>query len=287
MIAVTIHLRRCGQCYGWRTYPAAFLGKRGKPVNFCTSCQARYSGWADKTPEQRASAGRKGVPALSTLRAHLVVDSRNEKLGGIPSSWTSRGTCPTTCSFYDAGCYALYGKLGHHWRTVGTDGDTWEKFCADVSRLPFGQLWRLNVAGDLPGDGRGVDFAALKRLVEANVGRRGFGFTHHRNATYAVRYANEHGLTINLSADSLEEADRLAARGQAPVTVVVPHDAPLSLRTPAGRRVTICPAETEAKLTCAECELCAMPNRKVVIGFRSHGQSFRQVDRLVQIRRTA
>jgi hypothetical protein len=61
----------------------------------------------------------------------------------------------------------------------------------------------------------------------------------------------------------------------------------MRLRTPAGRRVTICPAETTAALTCAECQLCAIPTRKAVVGFRSHGQFSRHVDQLVQLRRPA
>ena len=236
----TTKLRRCGQCYGWRTYPAAFLGKRGKPVNFCTNCQARYSGWETKTPEERvaASAGRKGVPRTTELRARLFVDSKNGKLGGIPSSMTSRGTCPTTCSFYQAGCFAETGPTAHHWRTVGASGDTWEKFCEDVAALPEGQLWRHNVAGDLPGDGVTIDARALRELVEANEGKRGFTFSHvpytsgpsietilHNNA--AILDANHAGFTINVSTDSLEQADRVADFQKlgdiVPVVVVVPH----------------------------------------------------------------
>lgn len=304
MIAVTIHLRRCPQHYGYVAYPAGFIGKRGKPVNFCKGCQERYSGWETKTPEERAaaSAGRKGVPRTTVLRARLFVKSQNTKLGGIPSSMTSRGTCPTTCSFYEHGCMSEYGKIAYHWRTVGESGDTWEKFCADVAALPEGQLWRHNVAGDLPGDGVTIDRDALEDLVHANRDKRGFTFTHHSYTNgpdietvlhneSAIRYANRNGFTVNISCDSLEQADRVArfqkVDGAVPVVVVVPHDAPIRLKTPEGRRVTICPAETEAGMTCADCRLCADANRKTIVAFQSHGQSRAQVDRLVQLRRTA
>jgi hypothetical protein len=56
------------------------------------------------------------------------------------------------------------------------------------------------------------------------------------------------------------------------------------MKTPAGRTVVVCPAESEG-LTCAECQLCALPHRKAIIGFRSHGQSKRLVSELVLSKR--
>ena len=100
-----------------------------------------------------------------------------------------------------------------------------------------------------------------------------------------IREANRDGFTINLSADSLEDADRLTDMEIGPVAVVVAHDAPIRLKTPAGRRVTICPAES-SKMTCDECRLCANPKRKTIIGFRAHGQSKAIVSELVRERRT-
>lgn len=293
--------RKCGQCGESRPYPSGFLGARGQPINWCTTCQAHYRGWTKKTAAEKLATPRRGVPVLhGTLRARLFPKSGNRKLGGIPVSITSRSTCPPSCAFYGAGCYAEYFPLAHHWRRVGTDRSaTWTSFLEEVRWLAPGQLWRHNVAGDLPGDGRAINRQKLDELVGANLGRRGFSFTHHSytngpdietvlNNQGAIRHANRNGFTVNISTDSLEQADRVARfqsiDGCVPVVVVVPSDAPLRLRTPEGRRVTICPAETEAKLTCAECELCANPKRKAIVGFRAHGQFYKHVDDLVQLR---
>lgn len=279
---------RCRQCWIIRE-PEAFIGKRGYRVRWCNVCRERHcsgNSAADLAPLPCK------VPALEELRAHLVVKSHNPKLGGIPSSLTSRGTCPPSCTFYGAGCYAEVHVLGFHWRRVSTGelGSSWEDFCRSVLALPRGQLWRHNVAGDLPGHGERVNLEALKMLVKANRGKRGFSFSHKHSvkALAAIKWANANGFTVNLSADSLEQADALADSGAGPVVVVVPSKTPdAGLHTPAGRKVIVCPAQkTDGNdTTCATCRLCAIPTRKAIVAFRAHGVCASRVDRLVQLRR--
>lgn len=285
--------KRCAQC--WQVKPLVddqglhvFVGPSGKETQRCNVCRDKYGNWNSKTPEEKAAIGRRGVPVTGTIRARLTRLSHNEKLGGIPASMTSRTSCPPSCSFYGEGCYAEYHVVAHHWRRVGEAGDTWADFLDDVRSLPPGQLWRHNVAGDLPGHGEVLDVAMLSQLVEANRGRRGFTFTHKHASNdqrLAIRWANVKGLTINLSADNLDEADELVSLGVGPVAVVLPEGAPdTGARTPEGRRVVVCPAE-RGILTCASCQLCAVPHRRAIVGFRAHGQSKARVSELVQLRR--
>lgn len=284
---------QCPQCWQKRD-PGDFIGARGKRVRWCVECRETYGNWSTKTPEERAaaSAKRKGVPALPILRARLMLRSGNMKLGGIPCSVTSRTSCPPSCGFYENGCYAEYHVLAYHWRNVGTRGDTWNDFVADVLRLRPGQLWRHNVAGDLPGLGGHLDRTPFRRLVAANAtaGARAFTFTHKhvsRADREEIRYANDHGFVVNLSADTLEEADELAGYKVGPVAVIIPTDTPdRGLTTPGGRRVIVCPAQRDL-LTCASCWLCAIPGRKAIVGFRAHGQAAARVNDLVQLRRSA
>lgn len=278
--------RRCAQC--WRVKKSTeFVGARGLPVQRCAICRAKYGKWKSMTPAEKNAVGRRGVQVLPDLRVRLALRSGNKKLGGIPASITSRVTCPPSCSFYNDGCYAEYHVLGHHWRNVGLRGDSWETFLADVRSLPVDQLWRHNVAGDLPGVGNTIDVPKLRALVEANRGKRGFTFTHKplgKSQRLVVARANACGFTINLSADNLAEADRLAGLGIGPVAVVLPSHAPdRGVRTPEGRHVTVCPAERFGAITCATCALCAKPWRKAIVGFRAHGQNKYRVDTLVQL----
>ncbi len=145
-----------------------------------------------------------------------------------------------------------------------------------IQQLPEGTLWRHNQAGDLPSDDkRNIARDRLRNLTAANQGRRGFTYTHfdvvkNKANRAAVREANANGFTVNLSADSLEEADALADTNCGPVTVVVSSDQMTNTHTPAGRTVVICPARVRNDMTCATCGICAA-QRKAIIGFPALG----------------
>lgn len=265
------------------------MGRRGAPVRRCTACQDRYHGWSSLTAASKLARLRAMPRPAVALRAKLFLASGNKKLGGIPCSITSSSSCPPTCSFYGQGCYAEYHVLRKHWRDVDRRGDPWEVFCSAVAHLPHGTLWRHNEAGDLPGHGRRIDARRLDALVRANRGRRGFTFTHKTAPEnwQPIYEANRAGFTINLSADSLEEADRLKSTAAGPVAAVLPSDAPVRLRTPAGHRVVVCPAERYEGITCATCALCSKAWRQSIVGFRAHGQAAKLVTEIVRGKREA
>jgi hypothetical protein len=211
---------------------------------------------------------------------HLSTRSANAKTGPIPVSTTSRATCPVDCAVRDA-CYAASGPLALHWSAVssGARGTDWAGFCDAIATLPDGQLWRHNQAGDLPGDGHTVDPVALGALVRANLGKRGFTYSHYRDAASLawIRHANTWGFTVNLSANSLADADTLADTGAGPVVCVLPSDASENTRTPGGRRVVVCPATQRDDVSCATCQLCQR-QRDTVVGFPAHGTRKRVID---------
>ena len=165
--------------------------------------------------------------ALRTSYVHLTLKSRNKKVGGIPVSTSSAATCPDACPLKSKGCYAASGPMSRHWHKVtdGKAGASWDTFTARIAALPMGQPWRHNQAGDLPGDGDAIDAAKLSALVNANRGKQGWTYTHKpmdiaRNRK-AVADASANGFVINLSADTLAEADTLAALNVGPVVVVL------------------------------------------------------------------
>jgi hypothetical protein len=211
---------------------------------------------------------------------HITLKSRNTKTGPLPVTTSARETCPDACPLKTAGCYAKSGPLALHWARVTTA--TTDATLAAIASLKPGTLWRHNQAGDLAGAGDHIDAAQLQALVAANKDKRGFTYTHKpmdRPANRdAVASANANGFTINLSADSLTEADELASLNIGPVVTVLPRSAPEKLTTPAGRRVVVCPAQTREDVTCQTCQLCQRRDREVIVGFRSHGAGARHVD---------
>lgn len=205
------------------------------------------------------------------MRINFTRISRNKKTGPMPVSASEPRTCPSTCGLKKNGCYAESGPLSVIWNRVAEQGLTWDQFLKAVKSLPLRTSWRHNQAGDLAGQNDVIDGPALKELVKANRGRRGFTYTHYpmtEHNSALISYANENGFTVNLSADNLEQADQKAKHG--PTVVVLPAEAGKSIRTPEGREVLICPAYA-SNVTCSSCGLCQQAKRKFVIGFPAHG----------------
>ena len=218
---------------------------------------------------------------------HLTRSSSNEKTGPIPVSTSPASTCPDSCPLKDKGCYVV-GPIKWHWDKVsrGERGSAWEVFLDELRTLPRGQLWRHNQAGDLPGNNEEISSEFLKDLVKANQGRKGFTYTHKpvlseqagpvESNRAAIKEANAQGFTINLSANGLNHADKLAALNIGPVCTILPDQNPVNRTTPQGRKVVICPAQTRDNTTCASCGLCQRADRSVIVGFMPHGSQHKK-----------
>ena len=216
------------------------------------------------------------------MQIHFTTKSSNAKIGPIPASVSPEKTCPTSCPFKKNGCYAENGPVSWHWRKVssGERGEPFKDFLKSVTALPAGQIWRHNVAGDLAGTRNGIDANKLKRLVEANSGKRGFTYTHKPPTAAnlkAIRHAVNNGFTINLSANNLTHADELA-KHKLPMVVVLESNVKKITKTPNGRTVIVCPATQRDDVTCSSCKMCAVANRSIIIGFPAHGVMTKKVN---------
>lgn len=222
---------------------------------------------------------------------HFTRVSGNAKCGPIPVTTTSANSCPPTCSFKGNGCYAESGPLAIHWRAVdsGKRGGSLDELCAKIRDLPRHQLWRHNQAGDLPVTEPGViDHTALRKIIAANKGRRGFTYTHQRPTPQnagIVREANAAGFTVNWSAETLEQADALVDMHSGPVVCVLPADQLAGLKTPAGRHVIVCPAVT-GNTDCLNCGICQQRDRQAIVGFPAHGSGAKRVQKVFFMTKT-
>lgn len=217
---------------------------------------------------------------------HFVRASANKKTGPIPVTMTTRDSCPDSCQLKGRGCYAETGPTNWQWAALdrGRNALCLDMLTRQIRALPGGQLWRHNVAGDLPGDSETIDGRALARIARANRGRRGFTYTHKRmtrDNLRAVTAATAAGFTVNLSANNAAQADTLAAHGL-PVVVVISSKAAKVSHTPAGHKIVQCPAENSARITCANCGLCALADRPYMIGFKPKGVRQKQVNKLAE-----
>lgn len=202
--------------------------------------------------------------------------SSNSKTGRIPVSTSSSDTCPPSCQHLKLGtCYAKFSFLGMHWKKVdsGKVNTDWNHFLQFVSTLPSGQIWRHNQAGDLPGIGSNIDPVGMSQLINANVGKRGFTYTHKPlkpdNLKW-IHYANKRGFTVNVSCDNVVQANAVYKTSNLPTTVTVDQNHPDKFVFDRTTFIT-CPAQQKDDVTCNSCQWCAMPNRTWVIMFKAHG----------------
>lgn len=224
------------------------------------------------------------TPTLSgRLRFHLTVRSSNTKTGPIPVSTSSRETCPDSCPFKGNGCYGDGGPLAIHWQavTAGERGNHWAEFLAAVAALPAGQIWRHNQAGDLYKPGTVTGRTALAQLVEANRGKRGYTYSHHKRTAATVqafKAATANGFTVNASCETVAGADQAIRQGLRAVFVVSSTENRTAWDTPDGNRAVLCPAQRVEGLTCERCGLCQSRPQNVAVAFKAHGTGRRKIE---------
>ena len=228
----------------------------------------------------------------------FVPHTQSKKVGDMPTSYSPRQTCPASCTLKNNGCYGDNFPIRLHWNRYSEDKkDNWQDFVKSVSyfrKHNSNGMWRHNIVGDLVAKKNKIDAKKLKQLVKANKGGKVICYTHHHTITSGsktnslggrlsehnlnlIRYANNKGFTINLSADTLEQADILSDT-KIPTTVVLPYTkkqfeksgAKLSaIKTLLGKKITVCPEQTQG-IKCLDCGLCSHNKRKTIVGFFKH-----------------
>ena len=205
--------------------------------------------------------------------------SQNRKTGFIPVTTSEESTCPSSCPLKEKNiCYAKKGSIRLIWKEVKKGkSERWNKpfnndydsLLKEIKRLPPGQLWRHNQAGDLAhtGDNESIDFDKLKQLVKANKGKNGFTYTHKTQLEEnfkKIKYANDKGFTINLSANDLQHADELK-KHNLPIATIV-GTKPVK-QTPKGHKIRMCPNQVNELVTCSVCLMCSKSKRDYIVGF--------------------
>jgi len=225
------------------------------------------------------------------MHVTLNVKSGNRKVGPIPVSTTEEDSCPNSCPLRGTDCYARFGPLGMHWKKIGPDGrgTQWDAFCNRITKFLPGQLWRHNQAGDLPknekytGDVDRIDAEQALKLSKASEHTKGWTYTHYDptdeyNEAVISEMNSRDGMTVNLSADSLDQADQYADMNIGPVCVILPKDSPTrGNKTPNGLPIVTCPAQTNEDMSCDKCRLCQVRDRKSIVGFLAHGTASKRL----------
>ena len=221
---------------------------------------------------------------------HITKKSSNAKTGPIAVSTTSRDSCSPSCPLFGNGCYAETGPLKLHWDAVSEGpwrdkprGADIESFINELKTLPEGSCFRHNQAGDLPHFKGSINAHALGLIANACGERKlkAWTYTHHDVEHYGnrelIKAAPSMGMTVNVSAHSQQHAVNVYRDGM-PAVCIVPKDTNVNSWCTDGVKFVVCPAQTKANKTCAECKLCANAERSCVIAFKAHGTQSKKVE---------
>ena len=215
------------------------------------------------------------------MQLKYSLSAGNSKTGAMLLVRSPRSTCPDSCGLKGNGCYAENFPLVLHWVKQDTVGVDFATVLYAVRTLPKKALWRLFEAGDFEPSSENPELISSQQVISllaANKDKRGFGYTHYPVLPNleTLQLMNASGLTINVSADSFEQAEVYFSLGL-PTVVVVAENFPKD-STVDGVRVVVCPNQsTPSKPTCLQCQMCQKPDRDYVIGFRAHGTKKRKI----------
>ncbi len=197
------------------------------------------------------------------MKTHVTLRSSNAKTGPLAVTYRTQESCPTTCAFFENGCYAR-GRIFGIARKFGRDD--LNKIHELATTLDPGQGLRLNVSGDFLTDAGDLDqeyVDVVNALVRARPDVRVIAYTH------AWRTLDPSSFAFGVNASCETTADVAEARKKGWGTVMV--DGPEG-EIVAGTRVVRCPAEYRDDTTCASCMLCSRtPDLPTTVSFRTHG----------------
>lgn len=223
----------------------------------------------------------------------FVEKSRNQKIGIMATTYSSRDFCPDTCQLKESLCYAKKSFVGMVWSKVtkGTDPSllTYSEMISKIRALKAGSYLRMNTAGDLETNKNGtINRNKLRQLISATRHLVVFHYTHHKDPE-TVRWANEQGYNLISSVDSVEELQHYHG---CPTSLVLDKELhPLKhevrsdwknrisktvrevrqLLKSKGRQLVLCPAQyPETSQTCKSCKICSRLRSDQTIGFISH-----------------
>ncbi len=206
-------------------------------------------------------------------KVHWVSASNDKKTGKVIASYSTKESCPDSCSLKTGGCYAwglyylgvLSSKIDKGTIKIRSLTD------ALSERLASARIVRHRVAGDIVGD---VKETLMECRVVEGEGLINIGYTHHWRAEEAQPLKGY----FRASCANLEEVMEARSNGWS-ATLIVPKGTAKSISLPNGERAFMCPArhgvEGKKDITCNDCTLCRVDGKtsdKTVM-FEVHGNA--------------
>ncbi len=206
-------------------------------------------------------------------KVHWVSSSNDKKTGKVVASYSTKESCPDSCSLKEGGCYA-WGLFYLGVLSSKIDKGTIKlKSITDAlgERLHTARIVRHRIAGDIVGDVK--ETLNECKLVESE-GLINIGYTHNWRADEAQPLKGY----FRASCANLDEVMEARSIGWS-ATLIVPKGTKKSLSLPNGEKAFMCPArhdvEGKKDITCNDCTLCRVDNKTAekTVMFEVHGNA--------------
>ena len=212
--------------------------------------------------------------------------SQNRKLGKAAATMVSQASCPKSCPFFNAGCYAEKGHIGIHTNRLNLaqakgkfTPEQLATFEADSIRKMSGKLpLRLHVVGDCKNDATAQIVSLAAKEYSEKHNQIVWSYTHAKR----VKRSSWGNVSILRSCDTFAEAKAEYKRGFA-AAVVVPDKftSAKSINLGDGFKGIPCPFQTGRAKDCVSCGLCLhadkLHSNKIVILFEPDAQTEKKI----------
>lgn len=233
-----------------------------------------------------------------SVSAIYVRDSKNSKLSrfgrGVDVTYAStKASCSNKCPWFEAGCYALTGRVGMVNNKLNDNASPHEVTLDEVSsineswggeKIPQGQCLRLHVSGDCK-NSKDVEFlaSACNNWIKRG-GDKVWSYTHFWRKVPRKSWGK---VSILASVESYKDAKLAIKKSYAPAIVVpkFPNNKKSFVKNEI--KFIPCPAQTFEKVTCLDCRLCfdvdKLLERNCGIAFESHGVQKNSINKKLKV----
>lgn len=212
--------------------------------------------------------------------------SQNRKLGYVSSTYASQVSCPESCPFRNAGCYAENGRMALHTRKLNDSPvsdyiEVAEAEAAAIRTLSGRFPLRLHVVGDCKTKEAAEIVSKAADEHRAKRGQPAWSYTHAHDVPREA-WGN---VSILRSCESAEQVEQAFEAGYAAAMVVPEFKKDSAYEVAPGLTGIPCPEMTGRAQSCEECGLCMRDDKlrasRRVILFAAHGNRKKTVAQAV------